>query len=107
MCVILRVTFVCVIYVYVACVAVGVCVCGMSMLSVRTYGACMICVRVVCVCGLVVVACVGMRVYVRAYCLFEQTNVHCLPVLAEALLICVCIHVALYAYPPPCPYLTL
>ena len=41
-------------------------VCGMSMLSVRTYGACMLCVRVVCVFGLVVVACVGMRVYVRA-----------------------------------------
>ena len=79
-CVILRVTFVCVIYVYVAFVAVGVCVCGMSMLSVRTYGACMLCVRVVCVCGWVVVACVGMRVYVRAYCLFERRNMHCLPV---------------------------
>ena len=79
-CVILRVTYVCVIYVYVSCVAVGVCVCGRSMLSVRTYGACMLCVRVVCVCGLVVVACVGIRVYVRAYWLFEQRNVHCLPV---------------------------
>ena len=79
-CVIVCVIFVCVIYVYVGCVAVGVCVCGMSMLSVRTYGASMLCVRVVCVCGLVVVACVGMRVYVRAYCLFERTNVHYLPV---------------------------
>ena len=26
---------------------------------------------------------------------------------AEALLECVRIHVVLYAYPPPCPYLTL
>ena len=77
-CVILCVIFACVIYVYVAFVAVGVCVCGMSVLSVRTYGACMLCVRVVCVFGLVVVACVGMRVYVRAKCLFERRNMHCL-----------------------------
>ena len=65
---------------------VGVCVCGMSMLSVCMYSACMLSVCVVCVCALVVIACVCMRVYVGAYMMLVRTNVHCLHIFRWSLI---------------------
>ena len=67
------------------------CVYGMSMLSVCMYGVRMLCVCVVCVCGLVVVACVCMRVYVRAY-MFAHTNKCALSayISQEPYIVCIC-----------------
>ena len=62
----------------------------------------MLCVCVVRVCGLV--ACVCIRVYVRAY-MFARTDECALLayISPEPYIVCVCIH----AYPPPCPCLPL
>ena len=68
---------------------VGVCVYGMSMLSVCMYVVCMFCVCGVCVCGLV--TCVCLQVYVRAY-VFARTNECALSayISPEPYIVCIC-----------------